>query len=61
MFRNEEDIKAKIVEGHRRGICDSSGASIKTEAGVFVAKPMSLSSAAKTYVYREGRMVLKNG
>ena len=60
MFKNEEDIKAKIVEGHKRGVCDGNGASIKTKSG-FIAKPMSFPSVAKTYVYREGRMVLKNG
>ncbi len=65
-FKNEENIKAKIVECHRRGVCDSSGRSVKVtnSAGkkVFIAKPrFNISSIVKTYVYREGRMVLKNG
>lgn len=65
-FKNEEDIKDKIVECHKRGICDSSGRSVKVTnaAGkkVFIAKPrFSLSSVVKTYVYKNGRMVLKNG
>ncbi len=65
-FKNEEDIKAKIVECHNRGVCDSSGRSIKVtnSAGkkVFIAKPkLSSSSVVKTYVHRNGKMVLKNG
>ncbi len=65
-FKNEENIKDKIVECHKRGVCDSSGRSVKVmnAAGqrVFIAKPRFSSSAVtKTYVYREGRMVLKNG
>ena len=65
-FKNEEDIKAKIVECHKRGVCDSSGRSIKVmnSAGkkVYVAKPrFNSSSVVKTYVHRNGKMVLKNG
>lgn len=66
-FKNEENIKEKIVEAHQRGVCDSYGRSIKVTncAGyrITIAKPRfrSGSSVAKTYVYREGRMVLKNG
>lgn len=60
-FKNEDGIKALIVDGHRRGVCDSNGASIKRN-GVFVAKPrFGSSSVAKTYVCRNGEMVLKNG
>lgn len=62
MFKNEEDIKQKIFEGHRRGVCDRNGASVKTKNGVFVAKPrFGFSSMVKTYVCRNGRLVLKNG
>lgn len=58
-FRNEDGIKALIVAGHRRGVCDGNGASIKKN-GVFIAKPrFGLSSAVKTYVYRKGKKVLK--
>jgi hypothetical protein len=65
-FKNEEDIKDKIVECHRRGTCDSYGRSVRAtdSAGhrVAVARPrFGSSSVVKTYVYREGRMVLKNG
>ena len=60
MFKSEDKIKALIVNGHRRGVCDRNGASIKIN-GVFVAKPRLFSSVAKTYVYREGKKVLKNG
>ena len=59
-FKNEDGIKALIVAGHERGVCDSNGASVKKD-GVFVAKPMAMSSVARTYVYRNGKMVLKNG
>ncbi len=65
MFKNENDIKAKIVEAHRRGVCDSSGRSIKvtnaTGERVSIAKPRfsPLSSVVKTYVHRKGKLVLK--
>jgi len=59
-FKNEDCIKDKITEAHRRGVCDSSGRSIKTSSGV-TAKPVITPSCAKVYVYREGKMVLKNG
>lgn len=63
-FKNEDAIKDKIVECHRRGICDSNGNSIKITncAGqkVFVAKPrFGSSSVIKTYVYKNGKVVLK--
>ena len=65
-FKNEENVKSMIVDAHKRGVCDSSGRSIKVKnsAGnrVSIAKPrFNLSSVVKTYVYRKGRMVLKNG
>lgn len=58
-FKNEDKIKAMIVSGHERGVCDKNGASIRTEGGRFIAKPMAMSSVAKTYVCRNGKMVLK--
>jgi len=64
-FKNEDDIKAKIFEAHRRGVCDSNGKSIRrmNTGGkrVFVTRPRHVSSVTKTYVYRNGKMVLKNG
>jgi hypothetical protein len=57
-MKNEEKIKDMIVDGHKRGVCDSSGASIKI-GGVFVAKPITTNSAAKTYVFRDGKIVPK--
>ena len=66
-FKNEDDIKDKIVECHKRGVCDSSGRSVKVTnaAGqrVFIAKPRFRlgSSVVKTYVHRKGKLVLKNG
>jgi len=59
-MKNEDKIKALIVDGHRRGICDSNGASIKVK-GRFIAKPKHFSSLVETYIYREGKLVLKNG
>lgn len=63
-FKNEDAIKSLIVAGHRRGICDSSGRSIKkTNASgqrIVTARPrFGASSVVKTYVYRNGKMVLK--
>lgn len=63
-YKNEDSIKAQIFDGHRRGVCDSDGKSIKVinAAGqrVFVAKSRFYpSSAVKVYVYRDGKMVLK--
>ena len=63
-FKNEDCIKEKIVTGRRNGVCDSNGASVKvTDAfgnKVYIAKPrFRPSSAVKTYVCRQGKMVLK--
>ena len=60
-MKNEDVIKDMITRGHHFGTCDSSGNSIKTSDGRFITKPRPLSSAAKTYVLRDGKMVLKNG
>ncbi len=58
-MKNEDAIKDMIVSAHARGACDSNGASIKSSDGRFIAKPKSFSSASKTYVYRDGKVVLK--
>jgi len=62
-FKNEENIKDKIVECHRRGVCDSYGRSVKITncagQGVFIARPRRLSSVVQTYIYKDGGMVLK--
>lgn len=62
-FKNEEAIKAKIVECHKQGICDSDGNSIKVTnaAGrqVFIAKPRLGRSGVKVYVYKDGKRILK--
>lgn len=64
-FKNEETIKDMIADCHKRGVCDGDGKSVKTidSSGreTFIAKPRILSSTVKTYVYRDGRMVLKHG
>ena len=62
-FKNEENIKEKIVECHRRGTCDSYGRSVKVtnSAGhsVVIARPRFRlgSSVVKRYVYKEGKLV----
>lgn len=62
-YSNERAVKDMIYKGHRRGVCDSDGRSVKVLDGidckVTVAKPKLCSSCAKTYVYRNGKMVLK--
>lgn len=64
-FKNEDCIKDLIVRTHRRGVCDRNGKSIKvTDASGkrVIAKPrFSPSSVVKTYIYRDGKVVLKNG
>lgn len=60
MFKNENEIKNMIVKAHRGGTCDSNGESVKKD-GRFIAKPRTMSSAAKTFICRDGKMVLKNG
>ena len=60
--KNEDVIKDMIVKAHRNGTCDSTGASVKNTDGMYITKPrFGSSSAVKTYIYRNGRMVLKNG
>jgi hypothetical protein len=57
-FKNEEAIKQMIVDGHKRGVCDSEGDSLCIN-GRAIAKPRPLGSAAKTYVVRNARVVFK--
>lgn len=57
-FKNEDCIKDLITKAHRNGTCDSDGKSVKRD-GVYIAKPKAFSSTAKTYVYKDGRMVIK--
>jgi hypothetical protein len=66
MADNTKDIKAKIVDGHRRGVCNRAGETVfKTDCcgkRRAVAKPtlgFHSTSAVKTYVLRNGKMVLK--
>lgn len=64
MFKNEEIIKDLIVKTHRRGNCDSNGRSVRKMVDgkrLFTAKPRTLPLSAKTYVIRDGEMVLKDG
>ncbi len=62
MFKNENKIKDMIVAGHRRGICDRNGDSVKNGNGVFVAKPaFGHGSTVSTFICRKGKMVLKDG
>jgi hypothetical protein len=59
MRKQEDAIKQAIVRGHRNGVCDSDGNSIAGGEGINIAKPRPLGSTAKTYVYRNGKMVQK--
>ncbi len=62
-YKNEDKIKDMIVDGHNRGVCDRNGASVTTmnflDQRVVTAKPRSLPSTAKTYIFKDGEMVLK--
>lgn len=58
-YKNEDKIKDMIVDAHRNGTCDRDGKTIKTASGRPIAKPRSLPSTAKTYVFQDGEMVLK--
>lgn len=60
MFKNEETIKDMIVGGHKRGICDSDGRSVKSEDGRFIAKPRARSSVSQVFVCRNGVVVPKD-
>ncbi len=58
-MKNEELIENMIVDAHRRGSCDINGKSIKSEDGRMIAKPRI--GSGKTYIFQDGKMVLKNG
>lgn len=57
MRQQEERIKQAIVKGHRNGICDSDGNSLLGEGDILIPKTKNFGSAAKRYVYRDGKMV----
>lgn len=40
--RQEQAIKSMIVAGHRRGVCDSEGRTVKRPDGRPVARPRNL-------------------
>jgi hypothetical protein len=54
----EEVVKRMIVDGHRRGVCDGEGRSVKNAAGV-VAPPPRTIGVHRTFRYDRtiGRMV----
>lgn len=64
-FTDIDSIKQKIVDGHRRGVCNKNGETdFSTDnLGRRTPRPRPSkglnSSTARTYVYREGKMVLK--
>lgn len=66
-FKNEDSIKQKIVDGHRQGVCDKDGRTdfILDASGrrgaIAKRRPLLPGSVVKTYVLRNGEMVLKNG
>lgn len=35
----QEEVKIKIMDGKRRGVCDGEGRSVRNAAGVYVAVP----------------------
>jgi hypothetical protein len=39
MRDRQEEVKRMIMDGHRRGVCDTYGRTIKTEQGRPVAQP----------------------
>ena len=54
-YKNEDVIKDMIVQSHKNGTCDRNGVSVRKDIDgqrVFMAKPRSFSSAAKTCTYR---------
>jgi len=55
----EERIKQSIVDGYRRGVNDKNGNNVLDSHGMPVPPPRILNSSAKTYVYRNGKMVEK--
>jgi hypothetical protein len=55
----EEKIKQAIVSGHQRGVCDSEGNSVLDAHGNMVSPGRRLPATAKTYVYRDGKMIEK--
>jgi hypothetical protein len=57
---NTREIKDAIVRSHKWGKCDIDGVSIRDGNGGMTAKPRCMSGCnARTYVYRDGKMVLK--
>ena len=61
-FKNEESIKEKIVECHRRGVCDSYGRTVKVTNSVGqrvpIARPrFGSGSVVKKAVYENGKLV----
>ncbi len=50
MRANEEQIKQMIVNGHRRGICDSEGRHVKNKDGRPVAKPRNLGARSRRII-----------
>ena len=56
IFKNEEKIKTMIMDGKRRGICDSEGDSVHDEFNHAVAKTHQFRDA-KVFVYRQGKMI----
>jgi hypothetical protein len=57
-YRNEEVIKELIVRAHQAGLCDKDGNSDTDSTGHMVPSKIKL-GAYKTYVMRNGKLVLK--
>ena len=50
MDQQEQVIKKMIVDGHRRGVCDSEGRHVKNRDGRPVAKPRKLGPTSKRII-----------
>lgn len=53
-FKNEEEIKEKIMDGCKRGVCDSEGNSIADQNGRAKAPPKRRKA---TEVLRNGKWI----
>ena len=45
--QQEDEIKAKIMDGKRRGVCDGEGRSVKNEYGIPVAPKRNMTGARR--------------
>jgi hypothetical protein len=53
-FKNLDPIKKAIADGHRRGVCDLNGDSIKNKHGKPIAKPRCRSQMRRIMTCKRG-------